>query len=98
MLKICSCIEEAHSIFLQSLGADHSITKKAARSLDRLRKGADVSVRPVAAAAVVAVADAGRVDGRRAAAPLAAASAAGDRVGGVRQGRMRRYCSLSVAM
>jgi len=44
LAQALSCIEEAHSIFLQSLGADHPSTKKAARRLDRLREGADVSV------------------------------------------------------
>eukprot|EP00291_Cryptomonas_curvata_P024290 CAMPEP_0172173864 /NCGR_PEP_ID=MMETSP1050-20130122/13328_1 /TAXON_ID=233186 /ORGANISM="Cryptomonas curvata, Strain CCAP979/52" /LENGTH=125 /DNA_ID=CAMNT_0012845741 /DNA_START=15 /DNA_END=392 /DNA_ORIENTATION=+ len=32
-----SCIEEAHTIFVQSLGPDHPNTKKAARSLEQLQ-------------------------------------------------------------
>jgi tetratricopeptide (TPR) repeat protein len=44
LAQALSCIEEAYSIFLRSLGADHPNTKKAARGLERLKKGADASV------------------------------------------------------
>ena len=44
LAQALSCIEEAHSIFRRSLGADHPNTKKAARGLERLKKGADASI------------------------------------------------------
>jgi hypothetical protein len=44
LAQALSCIEQAHSIFLRSLGADHPNRKKAAHGLERLKKGADASI------------------------------------------------------